>query len=134
MSAQGTTLERRGIHLPIWPVVALLVVAAVTTIGVNVIGDVRGAEPATTVQETGGASGSSLGSSAIPRGADFTMVELVGVAGIEGSAAAVRELPAVPFHAEGRAHEVSLGPVTGATVGAPTESPLGDCQHCKQRR
>ncbi|HEX5938390.1 MAG TPA: hypothetical protein VFZ75_12010 [Actinomycetota bacterium] len=134
MSAQGATLERRGFHLPIWPVLALLVVAAVTVVGVNVIGDVRQAEPVTTVQETDGASGSSLGNSAIPRGVDFTMVELVGVAGIEGSAAAVRELPAVPFHAEGRAHEVELGPASGATVGGPSQSPFGDCQHCKQRR
>src|SRR5918995_1169933 len=84
MSAQGTTLNRRGMHLPIWPVAALLVIAVGATIALRVIDDLRRAEPVVTTQET------------------FAFDPKV----IEGSGAAIRELPAGPFHAAGRAHEV----------------------------
>ena len=88
MSAQGTTLNRRGMHLPIWPVAALLVIAVGATIALRVIDDLRRAEPVVTTQET------------------FAFDPKV----IEGSAAAIRELPAGPFHGVGRAHEIEIVP------------------------
>jgi hypothetical protein len=38
MSAQGTTLSRGTIHVPLWPLAGLVVVAIATVIGLNLIG------------------------------------------------------------------------------------------------
>jgi len=67
MSAQGGTLARRGaVHLPIWPVVALLVVAVATPIGLSVIDDVRkGGQAVTSIQETEGYWNSTIGHPAL---------------------------------------------------------------------
>ena len=65
MSAKGATLARRGaVHLPIWPVVALLVVAAATPIGLSVIDDVRKGA-VTSIQETEGYWNSTIGHPAL---------------------------------------------------------------------
>lgn len=67
MSAQGGTLARRGAaHMPIWPVVALLVVAVATPIGLSVIDDVRkGGQAVTSIQETEGYWNSTIGHPAL---------------------------------------------------------------------
>ena len=67
MSAQGGTLARRGaVHVPIWPVVALLVVAVATPIGLSLIDDVRkGGQAVTSIQETEGYWNSTIGHPAL---------------------------------------------------------------------
>ena len=134
MSAQGATLQRQGMHLPIWPVAALLVVAVATAIGLTVTDDARPAGQATTFE------GRTSTAKGIDRSDFVTRVELPASA-IAASSAAVRERPAGPFHAAGRAHEVVVG--GGASAGTfVTELPgnaasrpgYGDCIHCQQRR
>ena len=106
MSAQGTILHRERVALPLLPVVALLVVAVVAAIGVRVLDDLRQAEPVTAIQETEGYWDATVAHPRSPRLGALGPVFDVSV--IEGSAAAIRELPAGPFHAPGRAHEVVL--------------------------
>jgi hypothetical protein len=133
MSAQGGTLARRGaVHLRIWPVVAVLVFAVATVIGLRVIDDVRQSPAVTSIQETEGYWNSTIGHPALrDRG---------------GLAAAVREQPAVAIHAPGRAHEVVFGaqssgttsetnhedPAIAGAAGPPGPS-YWDCDHCHQR-
>ena len=79
MSAKGATLARRGaVHLPIWPVVALLVVAAATPIGLSVIDDVRnGGQAVTSIQETEGYWNSTIAHPALRRG--YATTDYVGI-------------------------------------------------------
>jgi hypothetical protein len=114
MSTQGTILHRQRIALPVWPVVALLVVAVVTAIGVRALDDLRQAEPVISIQETEGHWESTVGHPMSPRQGALGPVFDVSV--IEGSAAAIRELPARPFHAPGRAHEVVLNAPAATTM------------------
>jgi len=51
MSAQGATLRRGTVHLPIWPVTAL-VAAAVVAIGISLLGGVRPEGSVATVTQT----------------------------------------------------------------------------------
>jgi hypothetical protein len=51
MSAQGATLRRGTVHLPIWPVTAL-VAATVVAIGISLLGGVRPEGSVTTVTQT----------------------------------------------------------------------------------
>ena len=148
MSAVGASLERRTIQLPVWPVIALVVTAAAMTIALKVIDDVRPVRPATAVQEADGYWNSSVTHPLSPRAGVLRVLDL---SAIEASSAAIRELPAGPFHADGRAHEVVLGPsaagtafqgiladpdawVTGVAGNAPRTTDFTDCIHCMQRR
>ena len=80
MSAKGATLARRGaVHLPIWPVVALLVVAVATPIGLSVIDDLRNAGQAvTSIQETEGYWNSTIAHPAV-RGRGYATTDYVGI-------------------------------------------------------
>ena len=103
MATQGATLERRGLHVPIWPIavlVAIAVVTAITLITVRALDDARPAQPVS-VQETQLDSGVGNPS---PRGATIESVRQARA--MNAWAARVHDLPAGPFHEEGRAHEV----------------------------
>jgi hypothetical protein len=80
MSAKGATLARRGaVHLPIWPVVALLVVAVATPIGLSVIDDLRnGGQAVTSIQETEGYWNSTIAHPAV-RGRGYATTDYVGI-------------------------------------------------------
>lgn len=114
MSTQGTILHRQRIALPLMPVVALLVVAVVTVVGVRVVDDLRQAEPVIAIQETVGFWEATVGHPTSPR--QGTLAPVFDVSVIEGSAAAIRELPGGPFHAPGRAHEVVLNAPAATTM------------------
>ena len=96
MSAQGGTLARRGaVHLPIWPVVALLVVAVATPIGLMLIDDVRkDGQAVTSIQETEGYWSSTIGHPALRD---------------RGVSAGVREQPAVAIRYRGYATTEYVG-------------------------
>ena len=148
MSAIGASLERRGMQLPVWPVIGLVVTAAAMTIALKVIDDVRPARPVPAVQQAEGYWDATVTHPLSPRAG---ILRVLDVSAIEASSAAVRELPAGPFHADGRAHEVVLGPsaattafqailadpdawVTGVAGNAPRTTDFTDCIHCMQRR
>jgi hypothetical protein len=133
-------------HVPVWPIAALVVVAVATTITLRAIDDARPARPVTTVQDAAGYWDSTVGHPASPR---LALRPLLAPGAFEVSTAAVRERPAGPFHATGRAHEVLLGPdasafgpilgdpdawVTGVAANAPRATNYTDCIHCMQRR
>jgi hypothetical protein len=147
MSAQGATLERQGTQLPMWPVVALVIVALVTAIGLNFVDDSRSATQTTSV------AGRASASKGVDRSVEVGAVApAISAAAIQASSAAVRERPAAPFHSTGRAHEVVLGGgqasaityanglenpggyVTAPLSRATSGSGYGDCMHCQQRR
>ena len=96
MSAQGGTLARRGaVHVPIWPVVALLVVAAATVIGLTVIDELRpGGQAVTSIQETEGYWSSTIGHPALLD---------------RGVSAGIREQPAVAIRNRGYATTEFVG-------------------------
>jgi hypothetical protein len=129
MATQGATLQRQGMHVPLWPVAALVVIAvatAITAITVRMIDDAPPAEPVTSIQETEGYWDSTVGHPTSPRGA--TLDAVLEARATDAWAAAIRELPAGPFHAEGRAHEVVV-----RSEGPPNPG-FGDCYRCAQRR
>lgn len=121
MSAQGATLKRRGaIRIPLWPMIAVVIVATVALVGVELLQDRREQAPAASTTQVGQSWASQVAHPALRRGT----APVLDAAVIESSAAAVREQGAGgPFHAAGRAHEVVLGEgastVTRATAGGP---------------
>ena len=146
MSARGATLEGQGTQLPMWPIVALVIIAAVTAIGLNFVDDARPTtQTATVVGRTSTAKG-------VDRSVQVGAVApVLDAAAIQASSAAVRERPAAPFHSAGRAHEVVIGGqasaityanglenpggyVTGPLARATGGQGYGDCIHCQQRR
>ena len=131
MSASGATIQRQGIHVPIWPILAVLVIAVAIGITLRVMDDVRQAEATTAVQETV-VSDSQVGHPAPRQAVRPSMIGVIGVSAFEASTAAVRELPAAPFHVEGRAHEVLFG--TDAPAPPAEHEGFGDCVRCTQRR
>jgi hypothetical protein len=103
MATQGATLERRGLHVPIWPIAVLVAVAlvtAITLITVRALNDGRPARPVS-VQES--ELDSRVGDPS-PRGA--TMETVRQARAMNAWSARVHDLPAGPFHESGRAHEV----------------------------
>jgi hypothetical protein len=88
MSAQGATLGRGTLHLPIWPVAALVAAAAAVTIGMTLI-DVRPEASVTPVTLTEQLANSSAALREQPAAA--VTIEGLNPAAIEGSFAAVRE-------------------------------------------
>ena len=152
MSATGATIERRGVHVPIWPILALLVIAVATGITLRVMDDARPAAPAAAVDDTYVSWQSTVQDATRAAAADRyvswqstvqdavnslpsvrpTMVSVIGVSAYEASAAAVRELPATAFHSDGRAHEVVFGSDAPAP---PFEIPdYRLCRGCGGRR
>lgn len=111
MSAQGGTLARRGaVHLPIWPVAALLgaaVGAAITmsvlaggtkSIVTSVTDSERLANSNAAVREQGTVQGSDLGTTTALSGYQAWLTHPIDAGIVEGSAAAVREMGAtLPF-------------------------------------
>ena len=129
MAVQGASLQRQG-HLPVWPILGLVVLALAAAIGLTVLNEVRTTAPATTQQ---------VAPVVVPQSA------------IWASSAAIRERAATPFHSTGRAHEVVLGGqssvityanglenpggyVTASLSKATAGQGFGDCDHCHQRR
>ena len=49
MAVQGASLQRQG-HLPVWPILGLVVLALAAAIGLTVLNEVRTTAPATTTQ------------------------------------------------------------------------------------
>ena len=97
MATQGATLQRRGVQSPVTLIAALVALAlatALTAVAMNVMDDARPASPVTSIQELDGTG---------PRGA--TLDAAREAKAFEAWSAAVRELPAGPFH-EGKGHEV----------------------------
>jgi hypothetical protein len=132
MSATGATIQRRGVHVPIWPILALLVLTVATGITLRVLNDVRPTARVTTVDQTA-TTDSQVGHPAPREALRPTMIGVIGVSAYEASGASVRELPAAPFHAEGRAHEVVFG--TDEAPAAPTKvEGFRDCLGCGGRR
>jgi hypothetical protein len=120
MATQGATLQRRGVHVPVLLVAALVALAlatAITGIVVNLTDDVRPAPPVASVQEFDGTG---------PRGATLDAVR--DARAIQAWETAMSELPTGPFHAKGRAHEVEVLADVEPIVNH------GDCVHCQQQR
>ena len=120
MATQGATLRRHGMHVPVTLIAALVALAlatAITGVVMYLVDDARPA-PVTSIQEFDGTG---------PRGATLDAVREARA--YEAWSAAVREAPAGPFHAEGRAHEVVV-----RTDTTPATQGFGDCIHCGQRR
>ena len=144
MAVQGATLQRQG-HIPVWPILGLVVLALAAAIGITVLNEVRTTAPATTTQ--GSVASTAKG---VERFQPVAPV-VVPQSAIWASSAAIREKGATPFHSTGRAHEVVLGGQTsGITYAIGLENPggyvtaplaratggqgYGDCIHCQQRR
>lgn len=128
MSAQGRTLARRGaVRLPIWPVVALLVVALATPVGLSLIDDVRKAGQAvTSIQETGRNWNSTIGHPALRDRPASTGVREVGMKGY-----ATTEYVGIS-HVAPSLHSVGY---EGSAVGAdgPTTNPCPlACQQARR--
>lgn len=83
--------------MPIWPIAALLVIAVATGVTLRVLDDVRTAEPVTAVQEAEGYWDSQVAHPAGREAVRPTMIDVIGVAAYEASAAAIREMPATVF-------------------------------------
>ena len=123
MSAQGGTLARRGaVHMPIWPLAALLVAAVAAAIGMSVLSGTEGqvVTSVTDAQRLENSSaavreqGAILPVSTAAHPSTWTQAQaekyVAAFAAIEASTAAVREQgTGLPFHQAGRAHEVVLG-------------------------
>jgi hypothetical protein len=144
MAVQGASLQRQG-HLPVWPILGLVVLALAAAIGLTVLNEVRTTAPATTTPGSG---------ASVAKGVERIQPIAPAVlpqSAIWASSAAVREQAAAPFHATGRAHEVVLGGqasaityanglenpggyVTGPLARATGGQGYGDCIHCQQRR
>lgn len=102
MATQGATLDRRGLHVPIWPIavlIAIAVAAAITLIAVRALNDAPTAAPATSGQQVDSRVGHPS-----PRGATAETVRQARA--MNAWSARVHDLPAGPFHESGRAHEV----------------------------
>jgi len=144
MAVQGASLQRQG-HLPVWPILGLVVLALAAAIGLTVLNEVRTAAPATTTPGTVAST-----SKGIVRYQPVAPV-VVPQSAIWASSAAIRERAATPFHSTGRAHEVVLGGqssvityanglenpggyVTASLSKATAGQGFGDCDHCHQRR
>jgi hypothetical protein len=110
MATQGATLQRQG-HLPVWPILAVVVFAIAGAIGLRILDEVQAPAPTTTaVDRTSTAKGVERFVPAEPVTIPFSA--------IEASSAAIRERAAVPFHSSGRAHEVNLGVDASGTAFA----------------
>ena len=105
MSAQGTTLGRRAVHVPAGPVIAVIIAALVATIGLAVFENVRG-DQVVTSNDTTEIVVPQTHPTGLARGG---VAPLISAAAIENSFAAVREQGAFAYHANGRAHEVVVG-------------------------
>jgi hypothetical protein len=120
MSAQGTTLGRGTTHVPLWPVIVLILAVLAATIGLTVSGTARREAVSTTrphevVRPT----------RAHPRGLGRGHFgELITAAAVQNSFAAIREQGGVAYHASGRAHEVVVGKIpTRTTTVTGLENP-----------
>jgi hypothetical protein len=144
MSAQGGTLARRGaVHLPIWPVAALLGAAVTVVIGMSILSGTEGrvVTSVTDAQRLANSSaavreqGATLPLEMAQNPGMWTLSQaesyLAGLAAIENSTAAIREQGAglavgdgLAFHEVGRAHEVVIGgQATGITYATGLENP-----------
>ncbi len=104
MSAQGATLRRGTIHLPIWPVAVLVVAAAAVMIMTSLFDDVRPQGPVSSVSESERLANSSAWIR--EQGAVAPALPVIDPAVLEHSSAAIREQGA------------ALG--VGAGLSAPT--------------
>jgi hypothetical protein len=114
MSAQGTTLGRRAIHLPVRPLITVILAALTATIGLMVFEGVRGDRVVTSTDTTGVVVPSQAHPTGLARGG---LAPLISAAAIENSFAAVREQGAFAYHAPGRAHEVVVGVTPTMSTG-----------------
>jgi hypothetical protein len=139
MSAQGGTLARRGaVHLPIWPMAALLGAAVAMAIGVSILSGTDG-QVVTSVTDAQRLENSSAAvreqGAILPVGtaqhpSTWTQAQaeryVAWFAAIEASTAAVREQgTSLPFHEAGRAHEVILEAPPAATMPVQRVYPDG---------
>lgn len=106
MSAQGTTLGRRAMHLPVRPVITVILAALTATIGLMVFDGARRDQVVTSTDTTGIVVPEQAHPRGLGRGG---LAPLISAAAIENSFAAVREQGAFAYHAAGRAHEVVVG-------------------------
>jgi hypothetical protein len=106
MSAQGTTLGNRAVHLPVRTVITVILAALTATIGLMVFEGVRSDHVVTSTDTTGNVVPAQAHPTGLARGG---LAPLVSAAAIENSFAAVREQGAFAYHAAGRAHEVVVG-------------------------
>jgi hypothetical protein len=122
MSAQGASLGRRTVHLPIWPVAAL-VAAAVAVLGMTLFDDVRPEASVTTVTTQDRLANSSA--AIREQGAVGVARPAIDAAVLESSAAAVRERGAalapttlgyVPATEIPGAYETKFAPAEGSRV------------------
>ena len=111
MSAQGITIGRRTMHVPIGPVIVLMIAMFAVAIGLTVLGNAgRPAVSSTRPYEV-------VGTQAHPRGLGRGHLgALITAAAVENSFAAIREQGGVAYHAKGRAHEVLVGQMPTRTT------------------
>ena len=92
MSAQGGTIARGTIHLPMWPVAAVLAAMVATAIGLTVIDDAaRQGGQVTTTREAEGYWSPTTGHPAVRGREAVGAVPAINPAGLESASAAVRE-------------------------------------------
>ena len=121
MSAQGATIGGRGnvLHLPIWPVAALVAAAAAALIGLSLIdgaAPTRSVTPVTDIQRLANSSAAIREQGAtipVAFGISHVTPKVVGVVGLENPAAYA---PQAPTYAPGLenpgAYPSESGPVT----------------------
>jgi hypothetical protein len=132
MSAKGATLARRGtVHLPIWPVVALLVVAVATPIGLSVIDDVRnGGQAVTSIQETEGYWNSTIAHPAV-RGRGYATTDYVGISHVAPRAVGYATPDKYVSISHVAPHSVGYAPDEGTSVPTTNPCPLA-CQQARR--
>jgi hypothetical protein len=113
MSAQGTTLGRRAVNVPVGPMITLILAVLVATIGLMVFESVRG-DQAVTSNDAAEIVVPQAHPTGLARGG---VAPLISAAAIEHSFAAVREQGAFAYHASGRAHEVVVGETPATASG-----------------
>ena len=100
MSAQGATLRRGTVHIPIWPVAVVVAAAAAAVIGLSAIDGPAPARPITTVTDAERLANSTAaireqGAVApVAVGISHVAPSAVGFAGFENPGAYVTQLPA----------------------------------------
>ena len=114
MSAQGTTLGGRAMHLPIRTVIAVILAALTATVGLMVFESVRRDPVVISNEATEIAVPASTHPTGLARGG---LAPLISATAIENSFAAIREQGAFAYHAAGRAHEVVVGETPAMASG-----------------
>jgi hypothetical protein len=127
MSAQGATLRRGAVHIPIWPVAVVVLAATAVVIGLSTIDGLAPAKPVTTVTDAQRLENSSAAvreqGAFIPVAVGISHVtpSATGFAGFENPGAYATQLPTYAGFENPGAYGISQ--VTEATHPVGLENP-----------